>query len=169
LIEEEGIKKNMVTNKIKKVHKYRAHVTHGGGHRKKRRGAGSRGGVGNAGSGKRAGHKKYGKKLGGLGFNPRRSKKVIKVINAGYFTPAKLEKLAGAGKISKEEDSFVIDMKKLGFDKLLSMGEIDSKITFKVASCSPKAREKVEIAGGSVQTLKEVKNVSLDEKSEDNN
>ena len=48
----------MVVQRKKKVGKYRSHTTHGGGHRKKRRGAGSRGGRGNAGSGKRAGHKK---------------------------------------------------------------------------------------------------------------
>ena len=50
----------MVVNRRKKVVKYRGHSNHGGGMRKKRRGAGSRGGRGNAGTGKRAGHKKAG-------------------------------------------------------------------------------------------------------------
>ena len=42
----------MVVYKRKKVTKYRGSVTHGGGSRKKRRGAGSIGGRGNAGTGK---------------------------------------------------------------------------------------------------------------------
>ena len=64
-----------MANKRKKVNKYRGHTTHGGGHRKKRRGAGSRGGRGRAGSGKRAGHKKAGGVVisGSKGFLPRRS------------------------------------------------------------------------------------------------
>ena len=52
----------MVTYKTKKVSKYRGSSNHGGGMRKKRRGAGSRGGRGNAGTGKRAGQKKAGLK-----------------------------------------------------------------------------------------------------------
>ena len=44
----------MSVNKTKKVGKYRGSKTHGGGHMKKRRGAGNRGGRGMAGTGKRA-------------------------------------------------------------------------------------------------------------------
>ena len=73
----------MTNNKTRKVQKYRGHTTHGGGHRKKRRGAGSKGGKGNAGTGKRAGHKRRGVVLGGSGFKPRRTKVVQKAINLG--------------------------------------------------------------------------------------
>ena len=65
----------MVVRKAKKVGKYRAKTTHGGGHRKKRTGAGSRGGRGLAGSGKRAGHqvqkiwKRFGKNYLGKNGN----------------------------------------------------------------------------------------------------
>ena len=47
----------MTTHKIKKVRKYRGSKTHGGGHMKKRRGSGNRGGFGKAGTGKRADQK----------------------------------------------------------------------------------------------------------------
>ena len=45
-------------NKVKKVRKFRGSHTHGYGSKKKHRGAGSRGGRGMAGSGKRADQKK---------------------------------------------------------------------------------------------------------------
>ena len=48
----------MTTHRRKKVKKYRGSKTHGGGSMKKRRGAGNRGGRGNAGSGKRGDAKK---------------------------------------------------------------------------------------------------------------
>ena len=96
----------MVVHKKKKVTKYRAHTTHGGGHRKKRRGAGSRGGRGNAGSGKRAGQKKAGIKdrtLGNKGFSSK-STKNERIINVGYFTLEKVNKLLEKGSIKKEND-----------------------------------------------------------------
>lgn len=72
--------------KRKKSERYRGSQTHGGGAKKKRRGAGNRGGRGMAGSGKRADQKKptilknYGNSyFGKRGFSSK-SKKVIKPI-----------------------------------------------------------------------------------------
>ena len=48
----------MVHKKRKKLSRYRGSHTHGGGSKKKRRGAGNRGGRGKAGSGKRGDAKK---------------------------------------------------------------------------------------------------------------
>ena len=149
----------MVNNKTRKVQKYRGHTTHGGGHRKKRRGAGSKGGKGNAGTGKRAGHKKNisykrGHVLGSHGFRPRRTKSTITAINLGYFTSERLNKLVNANKIKKEEDVYDIDLNVLGYNKLLSTGKLNDKIKFNVDACSAKVEEKVKAAGGNV-TLKE--------------
>ena len=143
----------MVVYKRKKVTKYRGSVTHGGGSRKKRRGAGSIGGRGNAGTGKRAGHKKAGMKdrtLGRRGFNPRRnSVKQDVIINLAYFTPQKLHLLVQENKVSKEGNAYVIDLEKLGVDKILSMGNIAVK--FKVKGIvSQAATEKIKAAGGEV-------------------
>ncbi len=143
----------MVVNRRKKVTKYRSHTTHGGGHRKKRRGAGSRGGRGNAGSGKRAGQKVAGlknHKLGRSGFNAH-SRTKIKAINLSYFTPEKLEKLVATGKASKEGDLYVVDFKKLGFNKLLGAGVIKSKLRVSVTHLSKIAEEKIKNAGGIVE------------------
>src|SRR3989344_3317792 len=142
----------MVVQKRKKVTKSRGHTSHGGGHHKKRRGAGSRGGRGNAGTRKRAGHKKAGMPpmLGRHGFNPRRTKSIIKALNLNYFTPERVNKLLLAGKAAKDGTIFSLDLSKLGCQKLLGTGRVKLKLKLKVDSCSPKAKEKVEAAGGEV-------------------
>ncbi len=141
----------MVVNKSKKVNKYRGHTTHGGGHRKKRRGAGSRGGRGNAGRGKRAGHKKAGTsfKLGKHGFKSKNGRQV-KAINLGYFTEAKVNKLLAAGKISKEGNTCVVDLSKLGYDKLLGAGNVNLKLRVTVKFFTSSAEEKIKAAGGEI-------------------
>lgn len=137
----------MVVNKRKKVTKYRAHTTHGGGHRKKRRGAGSRGGRGRAGTGKRASHKKevLGRKSG---KKNQKSLKDVKTINVNYFTLDRLEKLLKEEKISFESEMYKIDLKKLGYDKLLGGGKTNLKLSIVAKQWSTKAEEKIKSAGG---------------------
>ncbi|PIN73428.1 50S ribosomal protein L15 [Candidatus Woesearchaeota archaeon CG10_big_fil_rev_8_21_14_0_10_45_16] len=142
----------MVVRRRKKVTKYRAHTTHGGGSRKKRRGAGSRGGRGNAGTGKRAGHKKAGQHriFGKDGFRPRRTVSPLKAVNVSYFTPQRCESLVKSGKITKESDVYVIDLVKLGFGRLLGAGDLTVKLTVQSGHLTGKAVEKIQAAGGSV-------------------
>ncbi|MBS3126780.1 uL15 family ribosomal protein [Candidatus Woesearchaeota archaeon] len=140
----------MVTYKRKKVTKYRAHTTHGGGHRKKRRGAGSRGGRGRAGSGKRAGHKKYGITLGRHGFVPRRTVGMLNTLNVGYFTNEKIAQLLASGQAHKEGQYISINLAQLGYSKLLGAGNTAAKLKLLVPQCTPRAAEKVKAAGGEV-------------------
>jgi large subunit ribosomal protein L15 len=146
----------MVVNKVKKVHKYRGGTTHGGGSRKKRRGAGSRGGRGNAGTGKRAGQKKagVGNVLGRSGFRPRRMIIVTKAINVGRFTPLFVEKLVKSGKAVKENDLTTIDLSKIGYDKLLGTGTISLKLKLIITKFTPSAEEKIKAAGGEIISAK---------------
>ncbi len=126
----------MTINKRKKVVKYRGTTYHGAGHRKKRRGAGSRGGRGRAGSGKRGKAKKQSwEPLGKKGFSGRNSK--LKTINVSA-----LSNLAAG----KEE----IDLTALKYDKLLGTGNIKTKLNVKVNKFSKKAEEKIKAAGGSI-------------------
>ena len=114
----------MVVNKRKKVTKYRAHTTHGGGHRKKRRGAGSRGGRGKAGTGKRAGQKVAGiksKTIGARGFTSKTISE--KAITLNYFTAKTLDKLVEKKLVTKENDFYSIDLAKLGYQKLIRYPE----------------------------------------------
>jgi large subunit ribosomal protein L15 len=144
----------MVVRKHKKVIKYRSHTTHGGGHRKKRRGAGSRGGRGNAGTGKRAGHKKAGQHriFGRHGFRPRRTLTTVNPINISYFTPNHLEKLVAKGQAVKEGDLYVIDLTKLGYTKLLGAGSTKAELKLTIEQSSERAVAKISAAGGSVVT-----------------
>lgn len=142
----------MTTNKVKKVNKYRGQTTHGGGHRKKRRGAGSRGGRGNAGTGKKAGQKKAGMKdrvLGSIGFTSH-SRNKSKGLNVSYFTEVKLNKLLTAGKIVKEGDFYTVDLAKLGYNRLLGSGNTSLKLKVQVKYATPSAIEKIAAAGGEI-------------------
>ncbi len=142
----------MVVHRRKKVTKYRGNSTHGGGARKKRRGAGSRGGRGNAGTGKRAGQKKAGRpcELGSFGFNPRHEIKSVCAINVGYFTPRKVQVLVEQGKAVKEGTLYIIDLSQLGYEKLLGAGTVAPKLKLLVSECSAQAADKVKAAGGEV-------------------
>ena len=145
----------MVVHRRKKVLKYRGSTTHGGGHRKKRRGAGSRGGRGNAGTGKRAGHKKAGMKdrvLGRVGFNPRRTPTIRgKAVNLLFFTPARLDSFVQQGKVVKERDIYIVNLHKLKISKILSLGEIAVKMKVVRGMVSARAEEKIKKAGGVVE------------------
>ena len=140
----------MVVRRTKKVNKYRAHTTHGGGHRKKRRGAGSRGGRGLAGSGKRAGHKRQGITLGKSGFNPRRTKSKIKVLSVRDLTPKLVQSFIEKGSASKKEDVFVIDLNSLGYSKLIGTGSTTLKLELKIGVFTDKAKTKIESSGGKI-------------------
>src|SRR3989344_1751304 len=145
----------MVVHKRKKSVKFRGHVTHGWGSRKKRRGAGSRGGRGNAGTGKRAGQKKAGMKnrvLGRVGFRARevRLSQNICTINVGNLTKSFLENAVSKGFAQKEKDHYVLDFNKLGYQKLLGTGEAASKLKITVERCSQKEKKKIKEGGGEV-------------------
>jgi large subunit ribosomal protein L15 len=145
----------MTINKRKKVVKYRGSKTHGGGSMKKRRGAGHRGGKGAAGSGKRADQKKpsiwKGKYFGKHGFKSKRSKSII-AININYIEK-NLEKFCSQKLINKENDFFSVDLRKIGFNKLLSTGKVTNKYKIKVSYASKKAVEKIKGNGGEVSLI----------------
>jgi len=135
----------MTINKRKKFSRQRGRHTHGWGSKKKHRGAGNRGGRGMAGSGKRGDamktlywkDKKY---FGKHGFKAKGVKKDIKTVNVDYIEEH-LDKFMKDG---------VIDLAKLGYNKLLGNGVVRSKLNIKVESASGKAVEKVKKAGGDV-------------------
>jgi len=129
-------------NKRKKNVRQRGHKTYGWGSKKKRRGAGNRGGRGMAGSGKRADQKKpsilkkYGSSyFGKKGFKrPQKMIKKIKTINVFELTHFKDK----------------IDLTQLGYDKLLGKGSINKPLEVKISFASKMAIEKIEKAGGKV-------------------
>ncbi len=139
----------MVVNKRKKFTKYRAHTTHGGGHRKKRRGAGNRGGRGRAGSGKRGKAKKQSyEKLGKHGFTPRGSISRRKTKKNKTLNLNQLQALIQNKKITEKDG--LLDLTALGYQKLLGSGKTNLKLKIKVNQFSKQAQEKIKAAGGAI-------------------
>ena len=144
-------------NKRKKFSRYRGSHTHGGGSKKKRRGAGHRGGRGMAGSGKRADQKKitilklYGNEyFGKHGFNrPQKTIKIVKAININEIEK-NLDSYLSKNLIKKENDYFLINLKNIGIDKLLGTGNIDNKYKI-IGKVSKKAKIKIEEKGGLIE------------------
>jgi len=145
----------MTVNRRKKNVKRRGFSSHGWGARKKRRGAGNRGGRGMAGSGKRADHKKpsilkeYGNSYFGKKGFFKHNKNIVKAVNVSYIEEH-LQKLILKKLISKESKGFIIDLKKLGYNKLLGSGKVTQKFIITVEAASKKAVERVKKAGGEV-------------------
>lgn len=131
----------MAVSRKKKSKKLRGSKTHGWGSTLRHRGAGSRGGRGMAGSGKRADHKKisilkeYGNEyFGKHGFRrPQKMLRDLKTIN-----------------IIDLPDQDKVNLTEKGIDKLLSKGKPKRKYEIIVLYSSQKAKEKIEAAGGKI-------------------
>lgn len=147
----------MTVNKRKKISRYRGSHTHGGGAKKKRRGAGHRGGRGMAGSGKRADTKKptiiklygYQEYFGRHGFVSKNHVEQ-KAINLEEIE-LKADRLVKEGKAKLEKGVYIINLHDIGFDKLLGMGRVTKKFSINAEAASAKAIQKIEDAGGKVQ------------------
>ncbi|MCX6708156.1 MAG: uL15 family ribosomal protein [Candidatus Woesearchaeota archaeon] len=123
--------------------------THGWG-RNKHRNSGSRGGYGMAGTGKKADNKKPSiwatEYFGKHGFVCQ----TAKTINAITLRDVE-DKLPAwmANKQAKEEaGTIVLNLKELGYDKLLGTGKITRKIKITIAKSTASAAEKIKKAGG---------------------
>jgi large subunit ribosomal protein L15 len=149
----------MVINKRKKNSRQRGSHTHGCGSMKKRRGKGNKGGAGMAGTGKRGDAKKPmiwkdPKYFGKYGFKKKNIRENIIPINLSYFEE-KLDKLVAKKLVEKQGDTYIIDVKKLGFNKVLSQGKLKNKYKITSPRFSKEAAEKIKAAGGEAIQSKE--------------
>ncbi|MCK4550404.1 MAG: uL15 family ribosomal protein [Candidatus Aenigmarchaeota archaeon] len=149
----------MTTNRTKKVRKLRGSRTYGWGSPKKHRGAGSRGGVGNAGRGKKGQqamsqvNNEKGSGIGSKGFTlPAIVKKINNPINLSELEK-NIEKYVKNKKAVKEKDAVVIDVSALGFNKVLGAGAIKTKMILKAKSFSKIAEKKIKGAKGEAQII----------------
>ncbi len=135
---------------MKRNEKFRGSRTHGRG-KKAGRGAGKRGGRGNAGLMK---HKfnwmvKYDPDhFGRKGFkrNPSLIHENV-IINVGDLQ-SDLSKFLETGIATREGKNIMMDLTKTGVTKLLGAGSIKTPMTIKVHQATDRAREKVEKVGG---------------------
>ena len=125
--------------------------TRGRGH-KKGRGAGLRGGRGNAGchKTKRIMYERVGRVWGAHGF--KRPQTVVMANNAIHlkFIEESAAEWVDQGNASKKGKVVSIDLKKMGYDKLLGTGVPSQAYKITISAASAKAVEKVEAAGGEV-------------------
>jgi large subunit ribosomal protein L15 len=146
----------MTINKRKKNSRQRGSWTHGWGAKKKHRGAGSRGGRGLAGSGKRGDAKKtlywqdanYFGKRGFVSAN----KTEEKTINLSHLNTI-LDTLVQKRKAQFQNGIFIINLDELGYTKLLGAGNVTKKMQITVNNASRSVEEKVSKNGGSLTLL----------------
>ncbi len=125
--------------------------TRGRGH-KKGRGAGLRGGRGNAGchKTKRIMYERVGRVWGAHGFKrPQTVVMANNAINLKVIEESAAE-WVNQGNASKKGKTVSIDLKKMGYDKLLGTGVPSQAYKITISAASAKAVEKVEAAGGEI-------------------
>lgn len=137
----------MVARKRSKSSRQRAGTTHGYGSMKKNRGAGNRGGVGNAGSGKRGDAKKPSfwndkKKFGMYGFTSKSTTPKDVTMNVSDLEAYVLK----TGKTD-------VNLEEIKVTKLLGSGNVYQSINVTVEKASAKAIAKIEEAKGKVTLL----------------
>jgi large subunit ribosomal protein L15 len=137
----------------KRIKRIRGTRTCGGGSAKKRRGKGSRGGVGH--SGAYAHHFVWSLKRGIIkgqhAPNPHPyGHSDDKAVNVGELEEM-LPELIVAGKAEEKGDGIYLDAQELGIQKILGKGNVTKKLMLKVNKISKTAQEKIEQVGGSVE------------------
>jgi large subunit ribosomal protein L15 len=126
------------------------------------RGKGQKGGAGNAGSGKKAKCKMPARGqwtiqgFGKSGFKYKGSSIVKVPINLKIIED-RLDSLVAQKKVVLEDAFFIVDLPKIGFNKLLSTGKVTKKMKINVPFASKSAVEKVVAAGGEVTGLVKAK------------
>jgi large subunit ribosomal protein L15 len=121
---------------------------------KKHRGAGHRGGRGNAGSGKRADCKKpsiWGDTdyFGKIGFSSKSRAPDINAINLRTIDE-QLDSWVAAGLAKKNGEEYTIDLTAAGFNKVLSGGQLTKKCAITVDFASDTVTDKCKQSGSSV-------------------
>jgi len=137
-----------------KTKRYRGSRTCGGGTHKNRRGKGSKGGSGWAGSQKHHSQlaREVGRAQGKYGFHrPPSTVVAVSAINVGALDEV-LPRWVSLGVAKEAAGVFEVDLGALSYDKLLGTGKVTRKMKVSVESCSPSALAKVEGAGGVVTT-----------------
>ena len=144
----------MVRRTERKWKKYLGSRHWGGGNAKNRRGKGSRGGKGYAGSHKHKWLKMITQEPDhfsekGFASIPKRynDRKKMEIVNVGD-----IYSMASAGKLQKKEGLFQFEFG----GKVLGSGTIALPVSVKASSVSESAKTKIEAAGGKVATTKAV-------------
>lgn len=140
-----------------KTKKFRGKRTFGAGTHKNRRGGGSRGGRGNAGTCKhhfvRA--MQRGLSFGKHGF--KRPNAIVQdktIVNVGEIDEA-IEQLVTEGLAEKKGDAFYINLANIGIEKVLGSGKVTKPLFITANEFSSVAKQKIEDTKGNAMVLSE--------------
>ncbi|MBU2561307.1 MAG: uL15 family ribosomal protein [Nanoarchaeota archaeon] len=147
----------MTVHTRKKNTRLRGSKTHGWGAMKKHRGAGNRGGRGMAGTGKRGDQMKpliwkdrqY---FGKWGFTSKSRAPETEPINIKTIED-RADTLVKKGLARFENGAYIINLKDIGYNKLLSTGRVTKKLMITTDFATDEAADKVKKAGGEVTVL----------------
>ena len=141
----------MATRK-RKVRGQRGSRTHGWGTSGQHRGSGMLGGHGNAGllRHKKSAVLRYGIEARKKGILPRLAKRQKLVTSVGQLEDLLVNPIC-AHAISEYEGKKLLDLRSLGYMKLLGSGKIQVPILVKIDKFSKSALAKIEAAGGRVE------------------
>ncbi|MHA2249876.1 MAG: uL15m family ribosomal protein [Candidatus Kariarchaeaceae archaeon] len=150
----------MVIRYKKKVRRQRGGRSHGWGVVKDHKGAGMRGGRGNAGVTQhhwiqtvKLAKETRTKIIGKYGFKrPQRYMAKYKTLNVSHLDQS-IDKLVRLNKATLDGDTYEINLKELGVTKLLAQGNVSKKLIVSVDVATERAVKKIEDAGGSVKLL----------------
>lgn len=137
----------------KRVKRIRGTRTCGGGSHKKRRGKGSRGGVGNAGA--HSHHVVRSLKRGiikGIHISLQHNRHDEKVLNIGKLEEM-LEDLIREGTAEEKAEGIYLDVSELGIQKILGKGKVTKKLMLTANAVTETAKAKIESAGGTVSII----------------
>lgn len=142
-------------HKLRKTRKLRGSRTHGLGQVGQHRKHGMKGGRGKAGGHK---HKwtyivKYEPDyFSRRGFRCPTGRGELKTINLGELDEL-VDRLVEENKLNMEEGKYVVDLEKLGYEKLLGEGEISKPLVVKTKFYSKLAEKKIQDVGGQLVKL----------------
>lgn len=140
-----------------KTKKFRGKRTFGGGTHKNRRGGGSRGGRGNAGTCK---HHFVRSMQRGLTFGKHGFKRPLCVagdkviVNIGELDEA-IDQLTAEGLAEKKGSAYHINLANIGIEKVLGNGKVTKSLFITADEFSSAARQKIEEAKGNAIVLSE--------------
>ena len=154
----------MVRRFERKSRKYRGSRTHGWGRVGQHRKSGSSGGRGRSGLHK---HKwsfvmKYAEDSSGYPFYGKHGFKQPETIVAARLginvgeLDSMLDELVSRGLVQVVDGKYVVDLLKIGFNKLLGRGRVSRPMVVRAVWVSRKAEEKIRAAGGSVELVRGV-------------
>ncbi len=136
-----------MNSKRKKKEKLRGKRSHGKGNTKNKRGAGSRGGRGKAGSKKHKFTKYYTEFGNKKKLKPKTRGKAINLNDVNLLIEKK--------DFEKQNEFIIFDGEKLKISKILSKGTLNQKVLFKNINASKKAVEKINNSGSKIEEKEE--------------